>query len=152
MKLSGSTQHASGLDFAGTVVDSHLVVIQDQDCLVLKYKWIKTLENALITENYDLIGTPEAKSELNTHGTETLMEYKFISPLPFLIFGKSEIIFAKTFMPDSEFQNILDTGYRLSLDCLDGQYSYYTLNARSSRSSESDISFINNYSCTFYGR
>jgi hypothetical protein len=150
LELTGSNQHASGLDFAGSLVESHLVVIQDPDCIMLKYGWIEILYNTILSENFDLIGTPEAKSDLNSRSFNSKMEYKFISPLPFLIFGKSEVIFAQSFMPDSDSKYILDTGYRLSMSCLTGENSYLILNAYSSRSSLSEIGYINNYSCTFY--
>ena len=150
LKLTGSNQHASGLDMAGSLVGSELVIIQDPDCIVLKNEWIKILNDLVVSENFDLIGTPEAKSDLNINSKNSKMEYKFISPLPFLIFGKSEVIFAQSFMPDSESENILDTGYKLSMSCLSGENNYFLMNAYSSRSSESEINFINNYSCTFY--
>lgn len=150
LKLTGSNQHASGLDFAGSLVESQLVIIQDPDCIVLKNEWIQILNDLLVSENFDLIGVPEAKSDLNINSINTKMKYKFISPLPFLIFGKSEVIFAQSFMPDSESKFILDTGYKLSMSCLAGENNYFLMNAYSSRSSKSEISFINNYSCTFY--
>jgi hypothetical protein len=150
LKLTGSNQHGSGLDFAGSLVESHLVLIQDPDCIMLKNEWIKILNDLIVSNNLDLIGTPEAKSELNIKNIDTKMKYKFISPLPFLIFGKSEVIFAQSFMPNSESEYVLDTGYKLSMSCLAGENSYILMNAYSSRSSYSEISFINNYSCTFY--
>lgn len=147
LKLAGSNQHASGLDFAGSLVKSQLVMIQDPDCIVLKNDWIQILYNLVASENFDLIGTPEAKSDLSIN---TKMNYKFISPLPFLIFGKSEVIFAQSFMPDLESEYMLDTGYRLSMSCLAGDNSYFLMDAYSSRSSKSEVGYINKYSCTFY--
>ena len=48
LKLTGSNQHASGLDFAGSLVESHLVAIQDPDCIMLKYGWIEMFYKTIL--------------------------------------------------------------------------------------------------------
>ena len=150
LQLKGSHQHASGLDVAGQLVDTKFVVIQDPDCIVLKRRWIEFLHNMVESKNLDLIGTPEAESELNLSTIKNNNRYKFISPLPFLIYGKSKVIFANSFEPNFNSGNLLDTGFKLSFSCINRVYSYELLHAFSTRSIKSNIGFINRYSCTFY--
>jgi hypothetical protein len=149
LQLKGSHQHASGLDVAGRLVDTKFVVIQDPDCIVLKKRWIEFLDKLIDSKDLDLIGTPEAESVLNLSIKDN-NRYKFISPLPFLIYGKSEVIFANSFEPNFNSGNLLDTGFKLSFSCINGDYSYELLHAFSTRSIKSNIGFINKYSCTFY--
>jgi hypothetical protein len=150
LKFRGSKQHASALDLAGRFVETDLVIVSDPDCLMIKTEWISYLVNFIKEGGFDLVGTPEAYSPLNVYSRNGIMAYKFISPIPFLLFGKTQVIFLQSFMPDETTNFKLDTGYKLANDCLDGNVKFKLLQAFSTRSNTSEIFFLRNFSCTFY--
>ena len=150
LKLDGSLQHASGLDLAAKMILTEFVVVLDPDCVVIIPNWMTKFFELINDNAYDLVGTPEAQSELNSFRKQNFLNYKFHSPLPFLIFGKQNIVFRYSFKPNVESNFELDTGYLLSQSFLRGELKGFLFSAKSTRNSKCEIESINKFSCTFY--
>jgi hypothetical protein len=145
----GSIQHARALDESKYYIKSEETVVLDPDCFILFNNWIDSLANYMASYSVDVFGFPEAKSDINHIDDFDSMFYKYISPLPFFLFGRKSVIFNQTFLP-SDGIPAGDTGFALSKSCLEGNYDFKIAKAFSTRVNTAEIDFMNNYSCTFY--
>jgi hypothetical protein len=149
LKTRGSVQHALALDKSKNYITTEMVVIIDPDCYILFCNWIDILLKILKMYNLDLLGFPEAKSDLNSKSNYLLNSYRFTTPCAYFIIGKSKCLYAQTFMP-GDLSRSEDTGFQLGQRCLKGLYKFAIFNAYSSRNLNSDLRFVNIFSCTFY--
>ena len=149
LKTRGSVQHALALDKSKNYITTEIVAIIDPDCYIMFCDWIDILLKQLKTYNLDLLGFPEAKSDLNSKGNHSLNSYRFMAPCAYFIIGKPKYLYAQSFMP-GDLSRSEDTGYQLGQRCLKGFYKFAIFSAYSSRNRNSDLRFVNFFSCTFY--
>jgi hypothetical protein len=146
----GSQQHGAALNEASKHISTEYVVILDPDFIILSDDWIKNSIYALMNENLNLIGFPQARSTNNIHLQSGLGEYKYKTPLAFFLAGKTESVFTYSFMPDYLTENILDVGHLLSQACITNEFKYGLGESFNTRDHTSKILFVNDFICTFH--
>lgn len=146
----GSIQHGSALDFASHFIQTEYVIVRDPDCILLIHNWILNLKHILENNDFQLIGTPEAKTDTNMDIWEGPYSYKFNSPLPFFLYGRNHIIFSESFAPSKLSHFRLDTGYKLAHRCLNNSFTYDLFVAISTRNTNLDSIHFKQFDCALY--
>ena len=149
-KYRGSQQHASALDFAKQLIRSKYCIVMDPDFILVEKELISKLLNVIEVEGLDLIGFPEARTSQNESQQNGLGAYKFQTPLPYFIIGKTSKLFRYSFQPDVTTQFQLDTGYRLADKCLKKKLHFRVGNSFSTRNTQSEIKWLQSFNVTFH--
>lgn len=146
----GSQQHASALDFAKQFICSKYCIIVDPDFMLVKQNWISKFLSLLEVERLDLIGFPEARTSQNEYQQNGLGSYKFKTPLPYFIIGKTSELFQFSFQPDATTKFQLDTGYRLANECIKKNLQYRVGNSFSTRNTQCEIIWLQSFNVTYH--